>query len=140
MHASTCSSERNWSAWGLVYTKARNQLAIEQAEKIVYIRGNAGLQGNQGAAADEVELILQQFHLNFTDCCAFEAASSQRSLACPFLASVQVFAGQAASDTAAAEMEVGVRPVERGSGEDTHRLCDCGAVEDDLTCFRGLLC
>ncbi|EFJ40248.1 hypothetical protein VOLCADRAFT_108259 [Volvox carteri f. nagariensis] len=60
MHASTCSSERNWSAWGLVYTKARNRLAIEWAEKIVYIRGNAGLQGNQGAAADEVELILQQ--------------------------------------------------------------------------------
>lgn len=33
---------------------------IERVEKIVYIRSNAGVHGDQGAAVDKVELILQQ--------------------------------------------------------------------------------
>ncbi len=58
MHASTCASQRNCSAWGLVCTKARNRLAIERTEKIVYICGNAG------TSAAEVELILQRCEEN----------------------------------------------------------------------------
>lgn len=40
MHVTTCASERNWSLWGATYTKARNRLAIERAEKLIFIRGN----------------------------------------------------------------------------------------------------
>jgi hypothetical protein len=41
LHVTTCSCERNWSVWGSVYTKARNRLAIERAEKLIYIRCNS---------------------------------------------------------------------------------------------------
>lgn len=40
MHVTTCSSERNWSIWGKVYTKDRNRLGLSLGEKIVFIRGN----------------------------------------------------------------------------------------------------
>jgi hypothetical protein len=40
MHTTTCASERNWSLWGTIYTKARNRLALERANKLVFIRGN----------------------------------------------------------------------------------------------------
>lgn len=41
MHATSCASERNWSLWGSVYTKARNRLSISRAEKLIFIRGNS---------------------------------------------------------------------------------------------------
>ena len=41
MHASTCASERNWSLWGNLFTKARNRLGLERAEKLIYIRQNS---------------------------------------------------------------------------------------------------
>jgi hypothetical protein len=40
MHVTKCAPERNWSQWGLVYTKSRNRLEVAKGEKIVYIRGN----------------------------------------------------------------------------------------------------
>jgi hypothetical protein len=40
MHATTCSSESNWSLFGSTFTKARNRLAVARAEKLVFIRGN----------------------------------------------------------------------------------------------------
>jgi hypothetical protein len=40
MHVTTCSAERNWSQWGLVYTKVRNRLQLSRGEKIVFIRAN----------------------------------------------------------------------------------------------------
>jgi hypothetical protein len=40
MHATSCASERNWSMWGRVYTKLRASLAIERAEKLVFIMQN----------------------------------------------------------------------------------------------------
>ena len=41
MHATSCAAERNWSLWGQIYTKARNRLQIQRAEKLIYIRGNS---------------------------------------------------------------------------------------------------
>ena len=41
-HVTTCAAERNWSVWGYVYSKARNRLAIERAEKLIFIAGNKG--------------------------------------------------------------------------------------------------
>jgi hypothetical protein len=40
MHASTAEAERNWSAWGQVYTSLRNRLGLETAEKMVYVLAN----------------------------------------------------------------------------------------------------
>ncbi len=41
MHATSCANERNWSLWGNVFTKSRNRLGIEKAEKVIFIRGNS---------------------------------------------------------------------------------------------------
>ena len=38
---SGCASERNWSLWGSIYSKARNRLAVARAEKLAFIRGNS---------------------------------------------------------------------------------------------------
>ena len=57
MHATSCASERNWSLWGNLYVKARNRLAIERAEMLVYIRGNSN-KGLVSKFTDE-EILLQ---------------------------------------------------------------------------------
>ena len=41
-HATACASERNWSLWGNVCTKARSNLALQRAKKIIFIRHNSG--------------------------------------------------------------------------------------------------
>jgi hypothetical protein len=55
LHVTTCSCERNWSLWGTTYTKARNALAIERAEKLIYIKANGG----QGNSKDDQEVLLE---------------------------------------------------------------------------------
>ena len=37
VHVTSAAAERNWSAWGRVYTKARNRLGIDVATKLVAI-------------------------------------------------------------------------------------------------------
>lgn len=39
-HATSCSTERNWSKWGLTYTPLRNRLGVEKAEKLIFLAGN----------------------------------------------------------------------------------------------------
>jgi len=39
-HATSCAAERNWSAWGRIYTSLRNSLGIETAEKLVFVKAN----------------------------------------------------------------------------------------------------
>jgi len=39
-HATSCAAERNWSAWGRIYTSLRNKLDLETAEKLVYVKAN----------------------------------------------------------------------------------------------------
>jgi hypothetical protein len=39
-HATSCASERNWSLWGNVFTKARTNLALERGKKLIAIRHN----------------------------------------------------------------------------------------------------
>jgi hypothetical protein len=58
-HATTCAAERNWSVWGNIFTKARNRLAIERAEKLVYARGNALAMHRAEAAMHSEEAFLQ---------------------------------------------------------------------------------
>ena len=36
-HATTCSTERNWSLWGRIYSAARNALGIARAKKMIAI-------------------------------------------------------------------------------------------------------
>ena len=40
MHPTSCASERNWSVLGQLYSKARSNLALERARKLVYVRCN----------------------------------------------------------------------------------------------------
>jgi hypothetical protein len=40
MHTTSCAAERNWSTWGHIYSKTRARLAIERAEKLVFIKQN----------------------------------------------------------------------------------------------------
>jgi len=37
-HATSCAAERNWSAWGRIYTSLRNKLDLKTAEKLVYVK------------------------------------------------------------------------------------------------------
>jgi len=39
-HATSAAAERNWSAWGHIYTPLCNSLSIETAEKMVDIKAN----------------------------------------------------------------------------------------------------
>jgi hypothetical protein len=43
MHTTSCSSERNWSLWGKVFSSrsTRSSLGKEQGEKMIFIRGNS---------------------------------------------------------------------------------------------------
>jgi len=54
MHSTACASERNWSAWGLLYTKHRSRLALERARKLIYIRCNS-----KECSQDDLEADLQ---------------------------------------------------------------------------------
>ena len=42
MHVTSVAAERTLSAWGRVYTKARNRLGIDVATKLVAIKANLG--------------------------------------------------------------------------------------------------
>jgi hAT family C-terminal dimerisation region len=57
MHATSCASERNWSIWGNIYTKARSSLALSRAEKLVYVRGNS--KADPAAGKDDEEVMLR---------------------------------------------------------------------------------
>jgi hypothetical protein len=35
VHPTSCSTERNWGAWGRMYTAARNKLGLERAKKMI---------------------------------------------------------------------------------------------------------
>eukprot|EP00955_Chlamydomonas_euryale_P103428 365490-Chlamydomonas_euryale.AAC.13 len=43
MHATSAASESNWSVWGQIYTKYRNRLSLDKANKIVFMRGNSDI-------------------------------------------------------------------------------------------------
>ncbi len=44
-HVTTAAAERNWSAWGRIYTNIRNRLGLLTAEMMVYIKANIGDHG-----------------------------------------------------------------------------------------------
>jgi hypothetical protein len=54
LHVTTCSCERNWSLWGITYSKARNALAIERAAKLIFIKANLG-----SSSSDDQEVLLR---------------------------------------------------------------------------------
>jgi hypothetical protein len=41
IHTTSCSSERNWSIWGHIHSKARNRMSMKHAGKVVYIKQNS---------------------------------------------------------------------------------------------------
>ena len=46
-HVTSCATERNWSLFGNIFSKTRNRLALERAQKMAFIRTNSsnGLKG-----------------------------------------------------------------------------------------------
>ena len=40
-HVTSCATERNWSLFGNIFSKTRNRLALEHAQKMAYIRTNS---------------------------------------------------------------------------------------------------
>jgi len=55
-HVTSCSTERNWSLFGNIFSKTKNRLALERARKLAYIRSNS-ISGVVGAD-EEVTLSL----------------------------------------------------------------------------------
>ena len=47
MHLTACACERNWSAWGQMYTKLRFKMAVERARKLIYVHGNGKESGKE---------------------------------------------------------------------------------------------
>ena len=41
-HVTSCAAERNWSQWGLLFSKLRNRMALDRAAKLIFIAGNKG--------------------------------------------------------------------------------------------------
>ena len=39
-HVTSCSSERNWSLFGNIFSKSNNRLTLERARKIAFVRSN----------------------------------------------------------------------------------------------------
>lgn len=60
-HVTSCSTERNWSLFGHIFTKTKNRLALERAKKVAYIRSNSS-SGATGAD-EEVALSLADIEL-----------------------------------------------------------------------------
>jgi hypothetical protein len=55
-HPTSCASERNWSLWGNIYAKARCNLALERATKLIAIRHNSAAAADYDV--DDVEVTL----------------------------------------------------------------------------------
>jgi len=53
-HVTSCSTERNWSQFGSIFTKTKNRLALERARKIAYVRSN----NRKGATGADEEVML----------------------------------------------------------------------------------
>ena len=49
MHTTSCSAERNWSKWGLIYEKNRARLARERAMKMIFLTEHHGFLLNEGS-------------------------------------------------------------------------------------------
>ncbi|EFJ41284.1 hypothetical protein VOLCADRAFT_98721 [Volvox carteri f. nagariensis] len=58
MHTTTCAAERNWSLWGNIFSKARNRLAQERAEKLIYIRQNDDSNKGKGSRLSDEEVVM----------------------------------------------------------------------------------
>jgi hAT family C-terminal dimerisation region len=57
-HVTSCATERNWSLWGNIYQKARCNLALERATKLVAIRHNDRSTAAKGKTDEEIVLKL----------------------------------------------------------------------------------
>jgi hypothetical protein len=57
-HVTSCATERNWSLFGNIFSKTKNRLALERAQKIAFIRGNS----RESMGADQ-EIMLSEIDL-----------------------------------------------------------------------------
>ncbi|KAJ9511095.1 hypothetical protein QJQ45_013148 [Haematococcus lacustris] len=55
VHVTSAASERNWSAWGRLYTAARNRLGKKlHAKELIFIKANADCYGCNGGVDAEL--------------------------------------------------------------------------------------
>ena len=52
-HVTSCTTERNWSLFGNIFSKTRNRLHLEKAQKLAFIRANSSL-GQAGGLDEEI--------------------------------------------------------------------------------------
>jgi len=57
VHVTSCSSERNWSLFGNIFSKTKNRLALDKTKKLSYIRSNSDSGGT--GVDEEVALSLE---------------------------------------------------------------------------------
>lgn len=56
-HASSCAAERNWSAWGRLYTSNRNRLGKAMAEKLLFIKANLADDQDEDGETEMTEIL-----------------------------------------------------------------------------------
>jgi len=56
-HVTSCATERNWSLFGNIFSKTRNRLHLEKAQKLAFIRANSSL-GQAWGLDEEIRLSL----------------------------------------------------------------------------------
>jgi hypothetical protein len=56
-HVTSCAAERNYSAWGRVYTAHRNRTGIKKASKLIYFKAN---EGSDDERADDEAVAIDQ--------------------------------------------------------------------------------
>jgi hypothetical protein len=55
-----CACERNWSAWGQLYTKLRSKMAVERARKLIYVHSNGKESGKDREDMDMCLNLLEE--------------------------------------------------------------------------------
>jgi hypothetical protein len=58
-HVTSCATERNWSLFGNIFSKTKNRLALERAQKIAFIRGNSreSMEAYQEIMLSEIDVL-----------------------------------------------------------------------------------
>ena len=62
-HVTSCSTERNWSLFGNIFSKTRNRLVLERAKKLAYIRSN----NSSGTTGADEEVALSPADMQLED-------------------------------------------------------------------------
>ena len=80
MHPTACACERNWSAWGNLYTKLRSRLALERARKQFFEEGISSARMYLDPQRPGVEDLIDQITAGVRSACAYAGAATLTQL------------------------------------------------------------